>query len=129
LALPPGVDHPALSEQWSQPCGEDLWLNKQGQISVEVQLTLFESAFKCSNELAAEHPAEHFDGKKECLAGFDPVGVIERQPASGNDAMDMRVELELLIPGVQHTEEANFRAEVSWIAGDFEQSFRTGTEQ
>jgi hypothetical protein len=43
--------------------------------------------------------------------------------------MDMRVELELLIPSVQHTEEANFCAEVSWIAGDFEQSFRTGTEQ
>lgn len=43
--------------------------------------------------------------------------------------MDMRVELNFLTPSMQHAEEANFRAEVLWIAGDFEQSFRTGAEQ
>jgi hypothetical protein len=30
---------------------------------------------------------------------------------------------------VQHAEEADFRAEVSRIAGDFEKCFRTGAEQ
>jgi hypothetical protein len=34
--------------------------------------------------------------------------------------MDMRVKLELLVPGMQHAEEADFSAEVSWIAGDSE---------
>ena len=43
--------------------------------------------------------------------------------------MDMGMKPELLIPGVQHGEEANFRAEVSRIASDFEKSFRTGAEQ
>src|SRR6202035_3464295 len=43
--------------------------------------------------------------------------------------MDMGMEPELLIPGVQHGEEANFRAEVSRIASDFEKCFRTGAEQ
>jgi hypothetical protein len=35
--------------------------------------------------------------------------------------MDMGMESELLIPGVQHGEEADFRAKVSRIASDFEQ--------
>src|ERR1700687_1121418 len=43
--------------------------------------------------------------------------------------MDMGMEPELLMPGMQHGEEAKFRAEVSGIASDFEKCFRTGTEQ
>ena len=43
--------------------------------------------------------------------------------------MDMGMEPELLIPGMQHGEEADFRAEVSRIASDFEKCFRTGAEQ
>src|SRR6202166_5062034 len=43
--------------------------------------------------------------------------------------MDMGMESKLLIPGVQHGEEAEFRAEVSRVASDFEKSFRTGAEQ
>jgi len=43
--------------------------------------------------------------------------------------MNMGMESELLIPGVQHGEEADFRTEVTRIASDFEQGFRTGAEQ
>jgi len=43
--------------------------------------------------------------------------------------MDMGVKPELLAPSMQHGEEADFRAKVSWIASDFEKSFRTGAEQ
>jgi hypothetical protein len=43
--------------------------------------------------------------------------------------MDMRVKLELLVPGMQHGEEADFRAEVSQIASDFKKGFRTAAEQ
>ena len=43
--------------------------------------------------------------------------------------MDMGMEPELLIPGVQHGEEADFRAEVSRITSDFEKCFGTGAEQ
>ena len=43
--------------------------------------------------------------------------------------MDMGVESKFLIPGVQHTEEADLRAEMLGIAGDFEKGFRTGTKQ
>ena len=43
--------------------------------------------------------------------------------------MDVRVKPDLLIPGVQHTEETNLSTEVSGIASDFEKSFRAGTKQ
>ena len=43
--------------------------------------------------------------------------------------MDMGMESKFLTPGVQHGEEAEFRAEVSGVASDFEKSFRTGAEQ
>ena len=43
--------------------------------------------------------------------------------------MDMGMEPELLIPGMQHGEEADFRAEVFRVASDFEKSFCTGAEQ
>src|ERR1700720_2531131 len=43
--------------------------------------------------------------------------------------MDMGMEPELLIPGMQHGEETEFRAEVFRIASDFEKCFRTGAEQ
>jgi hypothetical protein len=39
------------------------------------------------------------------------------------------MEPELLIPGMQHGEEAEFRAEVSRVASDFEKGLGTGAEQ
>ena len=51
--------------------------------------------------------------------------VIATQPASRNNAVVMGMQSELLIPGMQHTEETDFRAEVPGIAGDLEQGFRT----
>src|SRR5258706_9608011 len=43
--------------------------------------------------------------------------------------MDMGMKPELLVPGVQHTEETNLCTEVSGVASDFEKSFRAGTKQ
>ena len=43
--------------------------------------------------------------------------------------MDMGMEPELLIPGMQHGEEADFRAELFRIASDFEKCFGTGAKQ
>src|SRR5690349_19891716 len=43
--------------------------------------------------------------------------------------MDMWMSGEFLAPRMQDTEEANLGAEVSGIASDFEEGFRTGAEQ
>ena len=43
--------------------------------------------------------------------------------------MNMRMNFELLAPGMQHTEEADLCPKVSRIAGHFEEGFRTDTKQ
>ena len=43
--------------------------------------------------------------------------------------MDMRMKTKLLIPGMQHAEETDFRAEMFWIARDFQKGFGTGAKQ
>src|SRR5258708_16155154 len=96
---------------------------------MELQLAVAKGALESRNKLATKDATEHLDGKKEVVASFDPVRVVSGESAGRNHAMDMRVKFELLIPSVQHAEEANLRTEMSRIASDFEKGFRTGAKQ
>ena len=93
-----GVDDPVVAEQYAQPCGEGAWLGKRQQVAVELELTSMEGAAKSGDELAAEDTAEHADGQEEGTPGGDPSGVIRSEAAGGNDAVDMGMKLQSLIP-------------------------------
>src|SRR6266571_7939276 len=108
-----GVDDPIFSKQRPQPGSEDLGLREQGQIAGEVQLAMLKRRLESSDELAAKHTAEHLDGEKETRARSNPAGGIERESAGGNDAVHMRMNLELLVPGMQHAEETDLSPEMS----------------
>jgi hypothetical protein len=123
------IDHPILSEQWSQPGSESLRQSERCQIPREAELAVPEGALETSNELAAKNATEHPDGKKEPVGRCNPQGVIGRQSTGRNDTVDMRMKLEFLVPGMQHAEEADLGTEMSGIAGDFEKCFCTGPEQ
>ena len=99
------------------------------QISMESQSAVTKGALESRNKLATKDTTEHLDGKKEGVASFDPAGVISRESAGRDHAMDMRVKFELLIPTVQYAEEADLCAEMFGITSDFEKGFRTGAEQ
>lgn len=58
-----------------------------------------------------------------------PVCVIARETTSGYDTVNMGMMLQLLIPGMQDAEKADFRSEVPGIRGDLDQSLRAGTEE
>ena len=96
---------------------------------MKVELAVVKDALERFVELAAKDATEHLDGKKEIVAWFDPAGVIGRQSTGWHHAMYMRVGRELLTPGMQNAEEADFCTEVLGIAGHFEKSFRTGAKQ
>ena len=49
--------------------------------------------------------------------------------AGRNDAVDVRMKLQALVPAVQHAEEADLGTEMPWITSDFKQSLSTGMEQ
>src|SRR5436305_1441378 len=60
-------------------------------------------------ELAAKDLAQSADGEQEAGMGRPPTLTIERQGAAGDDAVQVEVGAQLLVPGVQHqsdTEEA-----------------------
>src|SRR5271166_1675321 len=123
------IDHPVMAEQWTEPCGEHLGLSELIQIAIEAEFSFAAGALQRSHELAAKNPTQHFDGKKERVAGVDPVGVIQRESTGGDYAMDMGMKLEPLIPGVQHAEETDLSAQMSGIASHFEQGCGAGSEQ
>src|SRR5664280_877059 len=123
------IDHPVMAEKLAEPSGKDLGLSKLIQIAIEAELSFAAGALQRSHELAAKNPAQHFAGKKERVAGVDPVGVIQRESTRWDHAMDMGMMLELLIPGVQHAKETDLGAEMSGIASHFEQGCGAGAEQ
>ena len=123
------IDDPVFSEQRSQPGSKEFGLCEERQIPGKVQLAKLKGGLESGDELAAKHTAEHLDREKEARLRSNPAGVIERESAGGDNAMDMRMKLELLVPGMQHAEEADLSPEMGGVASDFEQSFCAGTKQ
>src|SRR5271166_4715563 len=123
------IDHPVVPEQLTEPGGEHLGLSELIQIAIEVEIPCAAGALQGCHELTAKNPAQHLDGKKERVAGVDPVGVIQRESTGWEHAMDMGMKLEPLIPGVEHAEETDLSAQMSGIASHFEQGGGAGAKQ
>jgi len=123
------VDHPVLSKQWPEPSSEDLGFGEELQVFGEAELPILEGLPEGRDELATKNLTQYRFGQEVVVRRADPAGVIERETSGGHHAMDMGMKPELLVPGVQHTEETNLCTEVSGIASDFEKSFRAGTKQ
>src|SRR6266404_1152125 len=123
------VDDPVLSKQWPEPSSEDLGFGEELQVFGEAELPILEGLPEGRDELATKNLTQYRFGQEVVVRRADPAGVIERETSGGHHAMDMGMKPELLVPGVQHTEETNLCTEVSGIASDFEKSFRAGTKQ
>src|SRR5260370_27754481 len=96
---------------------------------MEAKLALEEVAFQSDDKLAAKNLPEHGNGKKEARVRWNPTRVIERQSAGGHHTMGMGEMFAFLIPSVEHTEEADFGAEMLGIASYFEEGFPAGLQQ
>ena len=96
---------------------------------MEAQLTFGESVFQSRDELAPKNPSQNRKGKKEAATGTAPALVVRGESAGGDHTMDMRMMLQLLVPSVKDTEEADLGAQMPGMARDFEQGLGAGTEQ
>jgi len=123
------VDYPIVTKQLTEPRGERFGVSEECEIPVKAEFAISEGAPESGDELAAKDPTEDLDWKKEVVTRLDPAGVIQGQAASRNHTMDMRMMFQFLVPGVKHAEEADFRAEMLGVTGDFQERFRTGSEQ
>ena len=85
-------------------------------------------AFQTGKELAAEHAAEDFHWQEERIAWPYPAAVVRRQSARRNGAVNVRMEQEILSPGVKNADHTDIRTKVFGIAGYFQQCLSAGGE-
>ncbi len=97
-----------------QPGSKGFRLSEVLQVSVKTDLAVLKRALECRDELAAKDSAEHLDRKEERVAWLDPTRAIGRKSTGRHHTMHMWVKFEFLTPGVQHAEEANFCAKMSF---------------
>jgi hypothetical protein len=88
---------------------------------VKAELPLPKQTFQSVAELAPENCAQHTDGKKETGSGTNPARVIGSETARRDDAVDMRVMLQVLTPRMKNGKKADLSAEVLGVGSNFEQ--------
>ena len=87
------------------------------------------AACRSLQEQAAEQAREHAHRQEEARPAGDPARAVGREAAARHDAMDMRMMVQGLAPGVQHGDEADLGAEMLGIGGDRAQRLGRGLEQ
>ena len=124
-----GIDDPVLTEQGTDQGSEQLGIPERLVVSVKSEFPLPEGPLEAGHKLAPKHAAENLPRQKERIVGLNPARVIGGQTTRRNHAVDMRMMLQVLSPGVEHAQEANLSAEVMGIGGDFQQRRGAGAEQ
>ena len=86
-----GVDDPLVPKEGAQPRGE----SGLGVQALEVPRHREPPRAKCGPETRDKFPAKHatedLHGQKDGRARMDPPRPVERKPARGHDAVDVRV--------------------------------------
>src|ERR1039457_4497586 len=134
-ALRTGVWHrpPNLDERGGGGKHErrSLWPEAEGCRGTRVRLAerRASSQLQAGDKFAAKDTARYLHGQEERVARMDPALVVERQTTSRDHTMNVRMMSQILAPGVEHTQKADFRSEMFGVGGDLQQSRGAGTEQ
>ena len=97
-----GIDHPRFFPQSIEKYTKAVGVGQGLDLSDEEQLALIEALFERVDKLSAEDPAQGFDWKEKVLTRRDPAVSIKRQRARGNQAVQMKMIQQGLVPGVQN---------------------------
>src|ERR1700680_575065 len=124
-----GVNHPLALDNPFQPADEILLLRKRLQLAMEAQLGVIKRAAQVLRKLGAEEPTEHLHGQEKLPATSNPAGTVGSDAAAGNDAVEMRMVMQILSPGVKHRHEADPRAQMFGVGGDLQEGFGRGAKE
>jgi hypothetical protein len=102
---PLSIDNPLLDCERTSELVEGCRLSQRSTAPNVLKLIFGECSLEQVKELATEDRAECADGKEKPFASGIPMGAIERQRARWNQAVEMEVIAERLVPGVKHTDE------------------------
>jgi hypothetical protein len=84
----------------------------------EVQSACCECLVEVAHEHATEHPRQHPNRQKEPWPASYPAVPTGCDATAGNQTVQMRVVHQVLIPRVQHGQEANLGAQMLRIGAD-----------
>jgi hypothetical protein len=96
---------------------------------MEGQLSGGERSSESGDKLAPKHFAQDFHRKKEAVARANPGGLIGSEPSRRDDAVNMRMMLQVLAPCMEDADEAGVGAEMARVSGYLQQCGCAGTEQ
>lgn len=82
-----------------------------------------------SEVLAAKDSAQHLHRQEECILGMNPARVVWVEAAGRNDAVEVRMQAQVLSPGVQDAEETDPGSEMPGVSCDFKHGLGGGTEE
>lgn len=77
-------------------------------------------AFQASEELPVKGTTQDFDGQEERIAWADPSMMIQREPACGNDTVNVGMQEQVLSPGVEDGDDTDLGSQVLRIGCNFE---------
>jgi hypothetical protein len=109
--------------------GEGHGLGKTGEVAEEAQFAGVECILQILQEQFAEQAREHAHRQEEAGAASDPARAVERGAAAWYHAMNVRMVLQGLTPGMEYRGDANLRAQMSWIGGNGGERLGGGAEQ
>jgi hypothetical protein len=114
-----GIDNPFGVAEGSQVAEKVAGLAQVFQFAEETQLSGGIGPLKGFEKKTAEKAAEDADGEEEAGRAGDPLAACG-ETAAGDDAMQVRMQVEILTPSVEDGEEAGLHTEVLGVAGDSE---------
>jgi len=79
---------------------------------MELELSSLKRLAQMNQEPLAKEAAKDLDGKEERLPAGDPPRVVGADPAAGDYAVNMRMEMKVLAPCMKHREEADGRTQM-----------------
>ena len=113
-----GVDHPLHGAQRREEPLPGWGLGKCPTTTHEGQLVLAIELHKACEVEAPEATREDTHGQEEVGTTWHPPCTIRRYPPGGQDTVEMGMVVQLLAPGVEHSEAPKLRAEIFGGPGD-----------
>ena len=124
------VDHPSPCVKLTDQTAKQFGLIQAVKQAVKLELPGSVSLLERFEKLAAEDFTESPFGKKEPITSRTyPVGMVARKTTGSDDAVNVGMMLQLLIPGMENAEEADLGAEARGICGNFDESLCAAAEQ
>src|SRR3954454_17567136 len=111
-----GINDPVPVFQRSSKTKKGDGIPKRLRFAEEVEFPLVESVFQGREEQAAKQTRQHAYGQEEARQVGYPALMIRTDATARNHAMNMRMVLQVLAPGMKDGEEADLCAEMLRVA-------------